>query len=107
MNKAMAIAASGMTAATAQFGAAASQLVGAQAAADAPASNVAQPAASAGQTITAPSSLGSGVAVSLLVSSDPAAPMVSMIEARASFQANLAAFKAADSTFQSLLTIVA
>jgi flagellar basal body rod protein FlgC len=103
MNDAMNIAASGMRTAFTQFTKAASNLVAAQTAgattASAPAS-----ANSAAIATTMPGGLTASLATA--VSSDPIAPVVNMLEARTSFMANLAVFKAADKTDKSTLDLI-
>lgn len=96
MNSALAISASGIRTASAQFGTAAAQLV----AAVTP-SQTSQPS-------SAPVDPGrAGLSVMAMAYSDPAVPMVSMMEARLSYGANIAAFKIADRAYQSLLNLVA
>jgi flagellar basal body rod protein FlgC len=103
MSDAMSIAASGMRTAATQFTTAASNLVAGQTvgatSASAPAS-----ANAAAMATTMPGGLTASLATA--VSSDPIAPVVSMMEARTSFIANLAVFKAADKTETSALDLI-
>jgi flagellar hook protein FlgE len=79
MGTAMTIAASGITSATARFGAAATQIV---------------------RAITPQAALANAP-------SDTAKPIVDMIQGRTAFTANIAAFKAGDKMMGSLLDILA
>jgi flagellar basal body rod protein FlgC len=103
MSDAMNIAASGMRTAATQFTKAASNLVAAETSSASSASTPAS-ANSAAMATTIPGGLTASLATA--VSSDPIEPIVSMMEARTSFMANLAVFKAADKTEKATLDLI-
>lgn len=132
MDSAMAIAASGMTAATTWVDAAASNIVNMRSSGPVPATPPSQPlppGSGVYQAVTVQQTAqpGGGVSASFapvlpsyLVAFDPgsqaataepnvdlATQFVSMIEARAAFGASIAALKAADNTQKSLLNLIA
>ncbi len=98
----MAISASGMMAATVQFNVAAANTVNAL-------TPVSPAAGNGNQAATVQQSGMAGMALSMapIDASDPAGQIVSMIEARACFMANLAAFKQADRMTKTLLDAIA
>ena len=96
MNSALAISACGIQAASAQFGTAAAQIV----------AGFTPPQTS--QASSTPVNPGrASLSPNAATYPDPATAMVSMIEARLSYGANIAAFKIADRAYQSLLDLVA
>lgn len=92
----MAISAAGMRTASAQFGMAAAGLVAAV--------TPQQTAQPPGNAITPGRA---SLSVMTLAYSDPGTAMVKMLEARASYRADIAAFKLADRAYQSLLSVIA
>jgi flagellar basal-body rod protein FlgC len=121
MDSAMSIAASGMRAAALSLNSAASNIATLQSSGPVPAATVKQTAAPGGGVSAAPQDAGlssvvaydpgSSFANSQGLIADPnvdaATQFVNLIQARTAFIANLAVFKAADSTYKSLLDVLA
>ena len=96
MNSALAISACGIRTASTQLGTAAAQIVAAV-----------TPQQTARPSGTAITPGRAGLSVMAMAYSDPAVPMVNMLEAGVSYRANIAAFKLADQATKSLLDMVA
>jgi hypothetical protein len=96
MNSALAISAAGIQTASSQFGTAAAQLVAAY-----------TPLQRTRPNSTPTNPGRASLSPTAATYADPATPMVSMMQARVSYGANIAAFKLADRAYQSLLDIVA